>query len=119
MCSAAARQTPPLSLQAVKADPAFWNDRIDTLMRENPGMDRKELSWTVYKEVIRRGAAMFRPMWDASDGRYGWVSGQLDPRLFTEREIMVPAGRPDCRYRAQRDGESSGQLRGRGRGAHT
>jgi transaldolase len=79
---------PPLSLQAVQANPAFWNERIAALMAENPGIDRKALTWLVYKEVIRRGAEMFRPMWDASNGRYGWVSGQLDPRLFTEREIM-------------------------------
>ena len=79
---------PPLSLEAVKSDPDFWNARIDDLVRENPGATQKELSWKVYKEVIRRGAEMFRPMWDASGGRYGWVSGQLDPRLFTESEIM-------------------------------
>ena len=25
---------------------------------------------------------------DASNGRFGWVSGQLDPRLITEKEAM-------------------------------
>jgi transaldolase len=79
---------PPLSLEAVKSDPEFWNARIDQLAREHADASPKELSWLVYKEVIQRGAAMFRPMFDASGGRYGWVSGQLDPRLFTEREIM-------------------------------
>jgi transaldolase len=79
---------PPLSLEAVKADPGYWNARIDDLVRANPGATPKEISWRVYKEVIRRGAEMFLPMWEASNGRYGWVSGQLDPRLFTEREIM-------------------------------
>ncbi len=28
------------------------------------------------------------PLFEASGGRYGWVSGQLDPRLFTEKQIM-------------------------------
>ncbi|MCC6861888.1 MAG: hypothetical protein IT158_25175 [Bryobacterales bacterium] len=79
---------PPLSLEAVKSDPQLWNGRIEALARENRGATPKEISWLVYKEVIQRGAEMFRPMFEASGGRYGWVSGQLDPRLFTEREIM-------------------------------
>ncbi len=79
---------PPLSLQAVKANPTYWNERISEMNAANPGIGPRELAWKVYKEVIRMGAAMFRPMWEASDGRYGWVSGQLDPRLFTEGEIM-------------------------------
>lgn len=83
---------PPLSLEAVKADPVYWNARIDELAGENPGATPKELSWIVYKDVIRHGAQMFRPMWEASGGRYGWVSGQLDPRLFTERDIMCRQG---------------------------
>ena len=51
-------------------------------------MDAKRLSWLAYKDVIRKGAEMFRPLYEASNRRFGWVSGQLDPRLFTEKEIM-------------------------------
>ena len=35
------------------------------------------------------GAEMFLPIFEASGGRYGWISGQLDPRLFTETDQMV------------------------------
>ena len=79
---------PPLSLETVKSDPEFWNARIDELILAHPQMSAKELAWRVYKQVITRGAEMFWPLHEASSGRYGWVSGQLDPRLFTEREIM-------------------------------
>ena len=79
---------PPLSLTAVKSDPQFWNARIDELIRQNPGISKKELFWETYKLVVKKGAEMFRPMFDASNGRFGWVSGQLDPRLFTEKEAM-------------------------------
>jgi transaldolase len=41
-----------------------------------------------YKEVVRRGAEKLLPINEASNGRFGWVSGQLDPRLFTEKEKM-------------------------------
>jgi transaldolase len=79
---------PPLSLTAVKSDPQKWEARVRELARENPGVDAKRLSWLTYKDVIRRGAEMFHPLYEASHRRYGWVSGQLDPRLFTEKEIM-------------------------------
>jgi len=79
---------PPLSLTAVKSDPAYWNPRIDEIIAAHPGIAPKELFWETYKAVIRKGAQMMQPIWEASGGRYGFVSGQLDPRLFTETEIM-------------------------------
>jgi transaldolase len=32
---------------------------------------------------------MYLPIFEASRGRFGWISGQLDPRLFTETDRMV------------------------------
>ncbi len=79
---------PPLSLEAVKANPEFWNARIEELIQANPGITSKELFWRTYKLVVQKGAEAFRPMYEASNGRFGWVSGQLDPRLVTEKEAM-------------------------------
>ena len=80
---------PPLSLTAVKSDPGLWNEWIDNLILSNPGLTQHEYFWLTYKEVIRRGAEMMLPIWEASDGRYGYISGQLDPRLITETEKMI------------------------------
>lgn len=80
---------PPLSWTAVQSDPKFWGEWIDNLMRANPGLELKELAWLTYKEVVKRGSEMFKPIFEASKGRFGWISGQLDPRLFTEVEQMV------------------------------
>jgi transaldolase len=80
---------PPLSLQAIQSDPEFWDEWIDGLIRSNPDLDQKELAWLAYKEVVKRGAEMYMPIFAASNGRFGWISGQLDPRLFTETEQMV------------------------------
>lgn len=80
---------PPLSLTAVKSDTAFWNDWIDNLIRSNKGLSQHEYFWLTYKEVIRLGAKMMLPIWEASGGKYGYISGQLDPRLLTETERMV------------------------------
>ena len=80
---------PPLSLGAVKSDPAFWNEWIDALIVDNPGLTQHEYFWLTYREVIKRGSEMMLPIWEASDGRYGYISGQLDPRLITETEKMI------------------------------
>jgi transaldolase len=80
---------PPLSWQAVQSDLAFWGGWIDNLIRANPGLALKELTWLTYKEVVKRGAEMYLPIYEASKGRFGWISGQLDPRLFTETEQMI------------------------------
>ena len=80
---------PPLSLSAIKSDPNIWNEWIDDLIQSNPDLDHKELAWLTYKEVVKRGAEMMMPIWQASKGRFGWISGQLDPRLFTETDLMI------------------------------
>ncbi len=80
---------PPLSLTAVKSDPTTWNEWIDNLIRSNGGLNQHEYFWLTYREVIRRGAEMMMPIWEASNGKYGYISGQLDPRLLTETEKMI------------------------------
>lgn len=80
---------PPLSLQAVQSDPGFWNAWIDEQMRAKPGLNQNELTWLTYKEVVKRGAEKYLPMHQASKSRFGWISGQLDPRLFTETAQMI------------------------------
>lgn len=82
---------PPLSLAAVESNPEFWNGWLDDLIASNPDLDYRELAWLTYKEVVIRGADMMRPIWDASQSRLGWISGQLDPRLFSEVDVMVRA----------------------------
>ncbi|MGW8224499.1 MAG: transaldolase family protein [Anaerolineales bacterium] len=80
---------PPLSLTAVKQDPTAWNEWIDDLITSNKGLELQDYYWLTYKEVIRRGAEMMMPIWEASEGRFGYISGQLDPRLLTDVDKMV------------------------------
>jgi transaldolase len=80
---------PPLSWQAIQSDPAFWGNWVEGLIQVNPDLDLNQLVWLTYKEVVKRGAEMYLPIFEASKGRFGWISGQLDPRLFTETEKMV------------------------------
>ncbi|GAG88364.1 unnamed protein product, partial [marine sediment metagenome] len=80
---------PPLSLTAVKNDPELWNEWIDETIHSTPGLNLSDYFWLTYKEVIRRGAEMMMPIWETSNGRFGYISGQLDPRLLTDIDKMV------------------------------
>jgi transaldolase len=80
---------PPLSWQAVQSDPGFWGQWIDEAIQSHPEARLEQLTWLTYKEVVKKGAEMYLPIFEASKGRFGWISGQLDPRLFTEIDQMV------------------------------
>ena len=79
---------PPLSLGAIKDNLPLWEKWVDEQIKANPGITLEALWWMTYREVVRRGAQKLLPINEASNGRFGWVSGQLDPRLFTEKEKM-------------------------------
>ncbi len=80
---------PPFSLKAVQNDPEFWDRWVDEAIRAHPDAGRRELFWLTYKEVVRRGAQMYLPLFEASSHQYGWLSAQLDPRLSTETQEMI------------------------------
>lgn len=83
---------PPLSLQAIQADPAFWADEIRKIAAERNADDIEDIYWAVYLDVVRRGAAMIRKVFDVSGGKYGYVSGQVDPRFVTDKARMLEQG---------------------------
>ena len=83
---------PPLSLQAIQADPAFWNDRIVEILHRDKELGVEELYWQAYLEIVVRGAEMVRPVWTATNGKYGFLSGQVDPRFVTDGERMLAQG---------------------------
>jgi transaldolase len=83
---------PPLSLQAIQSDPVVWSAEIRRQVAEHSTDDIGHIYWMLYLEVVRRGAAMIRKVFDLSDGRYGYVSGQVDPRFVSNRARMLAEG---------------------------
>jgi transaldolase len=83
---------PPLSLQAIQDDPEFWMGEIRRVIDANPGKDVETVYWTIYLEVVKRGADMILSVFDGSGGKYGYVSGQVDPRFVTDRARMLEQG---------------------------
>jgi len=80
---------PPLSWQAVRSDLDFWEKWVDDLIYSNPGLTQQQVYLLTYKEIVKLGAEMYMPIYSATKGRFGWISAQLDPRLFNETDQMI------------------------------
>jgi transaldolase len=83
---------PPLSLQAVQANPEFWTSEIQRIASTVAKADVESVYWALYLEIVRRGAEMIRPVYDKSNGKYGFLSGQVDPRFVTDKARMLEQG---------------------------
>jgi len=77
-----------LSLTAIKSDPKFWNEWIDDLTQSNPTSTQR-----AFLAYLQGSCETRRRDDDAHlagvEGALCWISGQLDPRLFTETDIMI------------------------------
>lgn len=83
---------PPLALQAIQNDPAFWAEEIRRIAAENPEADVEGVYWTTYLDVVRRSADMLIAVYDHSNGRHGHLSGQVDPRFVSDYDRMLAQG---------------------------
>lgn len=83
---------PPLSLQAIQANPSFWAGEIRKIAAKHKRDDVEGIYWETYLDVVRRGAELIRKVYDNSAGKYGMVSGQVDPRFVTDGETMLKQG---------------------------
>lgn len=80
---------PPLSLGVIKTRESLATQIVDDLIEKNPCVDKETLFWLTYKEIVRRGAEMYRGVFERSRYRYGYLSGQVDPRVLTSKEKMI------------------------------
>jgi len=62
---------------------------VDEIIRENKAKDNYSLAWKIYKEITKRGAALYMPLFEKSKYKRGYVSAQVDPRLVTDVKKML------------------------------
>lgn len=83
---------PPLSLQAIKLAPELWSKEILTIAKQNPGLDYEGVYWAMYLDLVKKGAAAILPVFQKSGGKYGFLSGQVDPRFVRDGGKMLAQG---------------------------
>jgi transaldolase len=80
---------PPLSLQAIQDDPAYWEKKAQNILAENPDLDKEGLFWELYKSVVKAGSDMYLSLFEASGYKEGFLSGQVDPRSVFDKDAMM------------------------------
>ncbi len=83
---------PPLSWQAIQKDRPRWDVWIKAESKKHPKMTQAEMFWHTYRAVVKAGAEAFLPVFEKSNFKLGYVSGQVDPRILTDTAKMVEQG---------------------------
>ena len=83
---------PPLSYNAIKDDPDYWTRWVDGLIAKERCTDAEIAYWLTYKEIVKRGAEIYLPIFKASGFKHGYISGQVDPRFRHDVDKMVAQG---------------------------
>ncbi|NQU16054.1 MAG: transaldolase [Desulfobacteraceae bacterium] len=83
---------PPLSYSAIKDNPAYWVTWIDDQIEKDRSKPAEVVFWDTYKEIVRRGAEVYLPTFEASGYKFGFISGQVDPRVRHDVDTMVAQG---------------------------
>lgn len=83
---------PSLISKWIQDDGELWKDIIVDKYHLQRSPTIEATFQLVYQEAIRYAAQAMLPLWEASGGRYGWVSGQTDPRIMFNTDALVRQG---------------------------
>ncbi len=80
---------PSLIAKSILDDTEVWAKKIKkTILRQLKPNTENTFDLT-YQEAIQKAALAILPIWNKSDGKHGWVSGQLDPRNSFDTDAMM------------------------------
>jgi transaldolase len=88
-----ATSNPVIVYTAVKSDTATWFPVLDTLVAERSEADEDEIAWALIEALGRKAAALLEPVHRATSGAKGFLSMQVNPRLFRSARRMEEHGR--------------------------
>ncbi|MFI9168443.1 transaldolase family protein [Streptomyces lincolnensis] len=80
---------PSLIAKSVLNAPQKWSREVRRQATQQKTFDPESVFRLIYREVVAQSAIAMVPMWQQTDGRYGWVSAQLDPRSMFDPDKML------------------------------
>jgi transaldolase len=80
---------PVIVSQAVKAQPALCHPIIDRLAAENPTETEDDIAWKLIHTLAIDAAARLKPVYDATRGAKGFLSVQVSPKFYPQKDRMV------------------------------
>ena len=87
-----ATSNPSIVLEVLRADRAYWADRIRDLVRLHPDWTETDLTWAVIEAMAVRAAEVLRPVFERERGRKGRLSLQTNPANYANAERMLEQG---------------------------
>lgn len=88
-----ATSNPVIVGQAVAAARETWMPLLDRLVAENPESGEDEIAWRLIDRVGCRASELLLPVYEATKGRKGFLSMQVNPKLHRNPGEMVAHGR--------------------------
>jgi transaldolase len=88
-----ATSNPVIVSTAVKADPATWTPVLDDLVLAMPEGSEDEIAWKLIETIGRRAAALLEPVYRETGGRKGFLSMQVNPKIYRSTAAMLEHGR--------------------------
>jgi transaldolase len=80
---------PVIVSQAVKALPQVCNPIIDRLAAGFPTDTEDEIAWKLIHTLARESASKLQPVFDATRGVKGFLSVQVSPKFYANKDRMV------------------------------
>jgi transaldolase len=88
-----ATSNPVIVHTAIKSDPATWTPVLDRLVAEMPEASEDEVAWALVSAVGVRAASLLEPVYRETGGRKGFLSMQVNPKLYRSTSRMLEHGR--------------------------
>jgi transaldolase len=80
---------PVIVSQAVKARPDLCHPIIDRLAKNSPADTEDDLAWKLIHTLAIDAASRLRPVYDRTRGAKGFLSVQVSPKYYPNKDLMV------------------------------
>ena len=88
-----ATSNPVIVATAIKSDQATWVPVLDALVSDFPHDTEDDIAWKLIEAVGRRATALLQPVWEKTRGRKGYLSMQVNPKLYRDPARMLEHAR--------------------------
>lgn len=88
-----ATSNPVIVHQVVQQGGSKWTAVLDGLVAANAERTEDEIAWQLIAVLGREAAEILRPVYDATQGRKGFLSMQVNPKFFGNARRMVEHAR--------------------------
>jgi transaldolase len=88
-----ATSNPVIVATAIKSDQATWVPVLDALVADFPHDTEDDVAWKLIEAVGKRAAALLHPVFEKTRGKKGYLSMQVNPKLYRDPARMLEHGR--------------------------